>query len=292
MDEVQVAVVRRFNRTVTQRVGALNDSFLARGRPLGHSRVLWEIGDGAELRELRARLDLDSGYLSRILRSLETDGLATVSTDGDDRRVRRVALTPAGLRERAALDELSDAQASAMLDPLGDRQRVELAGAMATVSRLLEASAITVTIADPASPAVRTSMAAYFDELARRFEAGFDPAVTLPTADEQFRLPAGLVLLATLHDRPVGCVGLKLHAGGVGEVKRLWVSSEVRGLGLARRMLGRIEAEGSSRGIHSLRLDTNRALTEAIALYRALGYREIEAYNDEPYAHHWFEKRI
>ena len=57
-------------------------------------------------------------------------------------------------------------------------------------------------------------------------------------------------------------------------------------------MLGRIEAEGSSRGIHSLRLDTNRALTEAIALYRALGYREIEAYNDEPYAHHWFEKRI
>ncbi len=292
MDEVQVGVVRRFNRTVTQRVGALNDSFLSRGRPLGHSRVLWEIGDGAELRELRARLDLDSGYLSRILRSLETDGLATVSTDGDDRRVRRVALTPAGLRERAALDELSDAQASAMLDPLGDRQRVELAGAMATVSRLLEASAITVAIAAPASPAVRTSMAAYFDELARRFEAGFDPAVTLPTADEQFRLPAGLVLLATLHDRPVGCVGLKLHADGVGEVKRLWVSSEVRGLGLARRMLGRIEAEGSSRGIHTLRLDTNRALTEAIALYRALGYREIDAYNDEPYAHHWFEKRI
>ena len=180
MDEVQVGVVRRFNRTVTQRVGALNDSFLSRGRPLGHSRVLWEIGDGAELRELRARLDLDSGYLSRILRSLETDGLATVSTDGDDRRVRRVALTPAGLRERAALDELSDAQASAMLHPLGDRQRVELAGAMATVSRLLEASAITVAIAAPASPAVRTSMAAYFDELARRFEAGFDPSPCRP----------------------------------------------------------------------------------------------------------------
>jgi DNA-binding MarR family transcriptional regulator/GNAT superfamily N-acetyltransferase len=292
MDEGQIGVVRQFNRTVTQRVGALNDSFLSRGRPLGHSRVLWEIGDGAELRELRARLDLDSGYLSRILRSLETDGLATVSTDADDRRMRRIALTPDGLRERAALDQLSDAQAGAMLDPLGDRQRAELAAAMATVSRLLEASAITVSLADPASPYVRASMAEYFDELARRFEAGFDPAVTLPTADEQFRLPAGLVLLATLHDRPVGCVGLKLHADGVGEVKRLWVSSEVRGLGLARRMLGRIEAEGSSRGIHTLRLDTNRALTEAIALYRALGYREIEAYNDEPYAHHWFEKRI
>lgn len=292
MEEAQVALVRRFNRTVTQRVGALSDSFLARGRPLGHSRVLWEVGDGAELRELRARLDLDSGYLSRILRSLEADGLAAVSTDADDRRVRRITLTPAGLAERAALDRLSDDQAGAMLEPLGGRQRAELAGAMATVTRLLEASAIAVEIADPASPGVREAMAAYFGELATRFETGFDPGATLPTTDEQFRLPAGLVLLAALHDRPVGCVGLKLHPDAVGEVKRLWVSNEVRGLGLARRMLGRIEAEAASRGIHTLRLDTNRALTEAIALYHSLGYEEIPAFNDEPYAHHWFEKRI
>ncbi len=71
-----IAQVRRFNRTVTRRVGALDDRFLARGRPLGEARVLWEIGPGGcEVRTLRSRLGLDSGYLSRLLRSLEKEGL-------------------------------------------------------------------------------------------------------------------------------------------------------------------------------------------------------------------------
>jgi hypothetical protein len=69
MELEMVEQVRRFNRTVTQRTGALNEAFLARGRPLGQARVLWEIGpDGADIRLLRSRLDLDSGYLSRVLR--------------------------------------------------------------------------------------------------------------------------------------------------------------------------------------------------------------------------------
>src|SRR6202158_1708112 len=72
MDQAMVAHVRRFNRLVTQRVGALDDRFLARDRPLGAARVLWEVGpDGCEVRALRMRLDLDSGYLSLLLRSLE-----------------------------------------------------------------------------------------------------------------------------------------------------------------------------------------------------------------------------
>ena len=101
MDATQRDAVRRFNRSVTQRIGALNDSFLSRGRPLGHSRVLWEIGvDGAEVRELRDRLDLDSGYLSRILRALEAEGLVTVDTTAEDRRARSARLTPAGRAER------------------------------------------------------------------------------------------------------------------------------------------------------------------------------------------------
>ncbi|MEQ1735734.1 MAG: GNAT family N-acetyltransferase, partial [Rhodoglobus sp.] len=112
------------------------------------------------------------------------------------------------------------------------------------------------------------------------------------TLDDDLRLPAGLVLLATRHGEAVGCVALKVRPGGLGEVKRMWVSPTARGLGLARRLLGRIEGEAAGRGIHTLRLDTNRTLIEAIALYRDLDYREIDAFNDEPYAHHWFEKRI
>src|SRR3954465_15607615 len=89
--------VRSFNRTVTQRIGALQDEYLARGRPLGASRVLWEVGEAPGVgRALRGRLDLDSGYLSRLLRALESDGLIVVEPGATDRRVRTVRLTDAG----------------------------------------------------------------------------------------------------------------------------------------------------------------------------------------------------
>ena len=98
--EQMVPRVRRFNRTVTERVGALRDDFLGRDRPLGESRLLWEIGtDGCELRTLRARLDLDSGYLSRSLRALEAAGLVAVAPSPGDRRTRIARLTPAEREE-------------------------------------------------------------------------------------------------------------------------------------------------------------------------------------------------
>ena len=141
-----IAAVRRFNRAVTQRAGALDDAFLARGRPLGQARVLWEIGpDGRDVRDLRARLDLDSGYLSRLLRGLERDGLVTVEVNEADGRIRTARLTAAGEAERAELDRLSDDAAASLLGPLSDRQRGRLVTAMAEVERLLTASAIAAT---------------------------------------------------------------------------------------------------------------------------------------------------
>src|SRR5213082_3245521 len=105
MSDAVVDQVRRFNRVVTERVGALNDRFLGRGRPLGEARLLWEIGsDGGELRALRSRLGLDSGYLSRLLRALEDDGLVSVGSGPRDRRIRVARLTRAGRRELATLE--------------------------------------------------------------------------------------------------------------------------------------------------------------------------------------------
>src|SRR5215210_2707790 len=107
--DTAVEQVRRFNRTVTQRVGALSDDYLARDRPLGAARVLWEIGtEGCEVRTLRSRLGLDSGHASRLLRSLEADGLVRVDPAATDRRVRVARLTAKGVAERALLDERSD----------------------------------------------------------------------------------------------------------------------------------------------------------------------------------------
>jgi DNA-binding MarR family transcriptional regulator/GNAT superfamily N-acetyltransferase len=293
MNSALIGSVRRFNRTVTQRIGALDDSFLSRGRPLGQARVLWEIGPGGtQVRALRSRLGLDSGYLSRLLRALEAGGLITVSADHGDRRVRAVRLTQAGLDERAELDRRSDELAAAILGPLSDQQRDRLAAAMAETERLLTASMIRIAATSPRHPHARRCLQAYFAELSRRFDEGFDPARSIPAGDQDLTPPAGVLLVATLRDEPVGCGALRYHGAAPAEIKRMWVSPAVRGLGLGRRVLAELEAHAAAQGVRTLRLETNRDLTEAIRLYRSAGYREVSAFNAEPYAHHWFEKAL
>ena len=285
--------VRSFNRTVTQRIGALHEDFLARDRPLAQSRLLWEVGSaGSDVRLLRSRLDLDSGYLSRLLRSLEQDGLVTVEPSEADARIRIARLTAAGQAERAELDERSDEAARAILQPLSGQQRARLAAAMADVERLLVASTVSVTAADPRHPDARSCLRAYFSELARRFDQGFDPDLSIPAADAELTPPAGLFLVASLHGEPVGCGGLKFHQGEPADIKRMWVSEAIRGLGLGRRILAELEAHARAYGARTVRLETNRALTEAVGLYRTAGYREVRAFSSEPYAHHWFEKEL
>jgi DNA-binding MarR family transcriptional regulator/GNAT superfamily N-acetyltransferase len=293
MDASAMQQVRSFNRAVTQRVGALDERYLARDRSLGACRVLWEVGEhGADVRDLRARLALDSGYLSRLLRGLEAEGLVAVDADPADRRVRRVALTAAGRAERRLLDERSDALAWSLLAPLGAADRARLVDAMATVERLLTAGAVSIAIEDPTSPSAQSCLRAYFAELDGRFEAGFDPARSIPADAAELTEPAGLLLVARLHGEPVGCGALKLHGTEPAEVKRMWVATAARGLGVGRRILERLEDEARARRVPALRLETNRALTEAIALYRSAGYREVAAFNEDPYAHHWFHKSL
>jgi DNA-binding MarR family transcriptional regulator/GNAT superfamily N-acetyltransferase len=292
MDVELVARVRRFNRTVTQRVGALQDNYLSRERPLGQARVLWEIGDGADVRALRSRLELDSGYLSRLLRSLESDGLVVVATSEADARVRTVRLTRAGRAERALLDGRSDDLAHDILSPLDPRQQQRLVAAMAEVERLLVASSVRVEVCPPRHPHARAGLRAYYTELAERFEEGFDPDRSISASAAELTPPAGLLLVATLHAEPVGCGALKFHDDAPAEIKRMWVAPAVRGMGLGGRLLAELERHAAQHGMSTVRLETNQSLAEAIALYRTRGYREVPAFNDEPYAHHWFEKDL
>jgi len=293
MDHDLIGQVRRFNRTVTQRIGALDEAFLSRDRPLGQARLLWEIGpDGSDVRVLRSRLELDSGYLSRLLRALEGDGMVVVEPSPADARVRTVRLTSAGLAERDELDERSDGAAAAILGPLSARQRDRLMAAMAEVEQLLRASAVQFAACDPRHPDARRAVRAYVTELSERFAGGFDPALSISAADDELTPPAGLFLVATLYSEPVACGALKFHHGAPAEVKRMWVSPAVRSLGLGRRLLAELEAHAAARAVRTLRLETNRALGEAISLYRTAGYREVAPFNDEPYADHWFEKTL
>lgn len=293
MAQDQVQQVRSFNRTVTQRIGALRDDYLDRGRPLGEARVLFEIGlDGAEIRALRERLRLDPGYLSRLLRALEAQGLVTTAPGAHDARVRFAKLTAKGRKEYRAYDASSDDLAQAVLAPLSDKHRDRLVAAMAEVEALLRASGVVITREDAASADAQWCLRRYFEDLAERFEGGYDPAKGLPAGADVLNPPNGFFLIARLDGAPVGCVGLKTRGKREGEIKRMWVSPDARGLGVGRRLLDQLETHARAIGLTLLRLDTNRTLVEARSLYASCGYREISDFNGEPYADFWFEKRL
>ena len=145
---------------------------------------------------------------------------------------------------------------------------------------------------DPEHPHAQHCLREYVAELDRRFAGGFDPARSISAEPDELRPPAGLVLVATLESEPVGCGVLKFHDGQPTEIKRMWVAGSARGLGIGRRLLAELEAHAARSSSPVVRLETNAALTAAIALYRSAGYREVAPFNDEPYAHHWFEKRL
>jgi DNA-binding MarR family transcriptional regulator/GNAT superfamily N-acetyltransferase len=293
MQADEISQVRRFNRLVTQRAGALDDHFLGRDRPLGESRLLYEIGPkGADLRDLRQCLGLDSGYVSRLVKALQRKGLVRLTQGSADQRVRQARLTSAGRREVREMNRRSDEAAAALLEALPSAQRTRLVAAMAEVHRLLQLVGLQIERVDPASPAARWCVGQYFDELDRRFESGFDPAASLSAEDRELLPPRGAFLLASVDGQPVACGAVKTISLAVGSLKRMWVADTVRGLGIGRRVLEALEAQARALGLTTLRLETNQTLQEAIRLYRNAGFREVAPFNSDPYAHRWFEKSL
>lgn len=293
MSNDAIQTVRSFYRALTLRVGVFTDSFLGRGRPLAQARLLFEIGkEGADVRELRSKLDLDSGYLSRLLRAVEHDGLVEVIALESDLRSRRARLTAAGRKELQQLNRLGDGFAEETLASLNDHERERLVAAMAEVEKLLNLAFTSVAPEDPETADAKWCVNQYFTELRERFDGGFDASRTLPADAPDLRPPRGLFVVARMDGQAVGCGALKVIEPGIASIKRMWVSPAVRGSGIGRRVLLTLEAEAVSLGVSRLRLETNKSLGEAQALYRRNGYTEVAAFNDEPHAHYWFEKRI
>jgi ribosomal protein S18 acetylase RimI-like enzyme len=160
------------------------------------------------------------------------------------------------------------------------------------VERAVTAEMVRIAPLDPAHPHAQHCLRGYVAELDRRFPGGFDPARSISAEAEELRPPAGLLLVATLRSEPIGCGALKFHDGRPTEIKRMWVAESARGLGIGRRLLAELEARAARSTSAIVQLETNDALTAAIALYRSAGYREVAPFNDEPYAHHWFEKNL
>lgn len=279
--------IRDFNRFYTRRLGLLTDHYLGMDRELGPSRLLWEIQDRAGVGELRERLGLDSGYLSRMLRSLEGQGLIRVVRHHTDGRARVAELTEAGRRERAALGDRSRAGIEAMLAGLTSAEQADLVAAQDRVRCLMRLAAVTIEPVAADDPQARDCLRRYAAELAVRFPEGYDERTLTPPGEID-----GSLLLAREEDRPAGC-GVWVHlAPDVAEIRHLWVSAQARGLGLGRRLLRRLESDAAAHGVTTVRLGTHRALSEAGALYRVAGYREIEPYGSSPYNQLCFERQL
>lgn len=286
-----IARIRRFNRAVTTEVGALDTSFLGRGRPLGHARVLHAIDHfGSDLSVIRRHLDLDKAVMSRTLKALEQDGLIHLETDRDDARKRHAVLTEAGHDEAAAYNALSDGQARSLLDrhPRPDA----LLAAMDLVASALAADRMELHQMDPRAPEAVQCLEEYYSELASRLSRGFDVTLSADPEATDMLPPRGAFFVACSDGLPQGCVGLKGTGTGYSEIKRLWVAPSARGLGLAQRLMTACEDAARDLGVPLLRLDTNSALPEAARLYRKLGWTEIDRFNADPYPDLFFEKRL
>ncbi len=289
MKDQDIQRIRRFNRAATTAMGVLDSSFLGRGRPLGVARVIHAIGHyGSDIATIRSQLGLDKAVLSRMLKGLEAEGLITLRADTQDARKRHAELTEAGRAEYTDYDMLSDQHAAALLE--GYSKPEPLLAAMDLIATAFTRDRIELVQTDPRAPDSLQCLQAYYDELAARFERGFDVSLSRDPEAANMLPPLGAFFVAMSDGLPLGCGGLKGDGSEVAEVKRLWIDPCARGTGLAQRFMAEIENAARALGITTLRLDTNSALPEAAKLYRKLGWAEIDRFNDDPYPDLFFEK--
>lgn len=293
--------MRKFNMSYVRRVGALEDSFLGSGLPYGTARILYEIGLAAQpissaadpattVQEIRTRLGgLDSGYVSRMLRTLESKGYVATERDPADGRRRLVRLTEDGFKQWDDLERRSEEHARLLLDPLTPRQRDRLNEALATADLLVRAATITLERVDPSDPMAQEAMGRYFAEIGDRF--GFTVGDEGFGDDPTLRPPNGAFFIAASDGAPVAS-GAVREFDGTAEIKRMWVDPAWRGAGLGARLLRHLEAEALRLGHRVVRLDTRDVLSEAIGMYERAGYQRIDRYNDNPHATHFFRKEL
>ena len=238
-----------------------------------------------------AARSFDSGHLSRLLRQLEAEGLVEVHPDPGDARRRIAQLTTAGEMAWQDLDDRSDVRARQLVDPLTERQRLRLTEALETAERITRAATVDLQVVDPRqkgrrSPSAPTSTSS--KESQRAISALADSEAPM----DAMAAPYGVFLLASGDGEPVACGGVQRIDDTTGEIKRMWVHPDWRGLGLGGRMLRRLEQETVRLGYERARLETNGTLAEAIEMYVAAGYSTIERYTESPYAERWFEKLL
>jgi DNA-binding MarR family transcriptional regulator/GNAT superfamily N-acetyltransferase len=286
---MHVDAVRRFNRFYTRRVGALRGDLLGSPFPLPEARLLYELGrrGACTASEIGSELDLDAGYLSRLVRSLRRRGVARAKRSPADARASLLSLTRKGRKAFALLDSRSRAEVSAMLDALPGPDRQRLVGAMRTVEALLDGAK------DPGAVVLRAHrpgdlgwvVQAHGELYAReygwdeRFEGLVAGIVERFVAD--FDPRRSRCWIAELGGERVGAVFVVPASRRVAKLRLLIVDPRARGRGLGKRLVQECVAFARARGYRRLALWTQSNLAAARAIYRACGF---ELKRSEPHA--------
>jgi DNA-binding MarR family transcriptional regulator/N-acetylglutamate synthase-like GNAT family acetyltransferase len=270
----RVASVRAFNRFYTRRIGLLGS------QPLPQARVLFELGQRptTAVADLRRVLDLDAGYLSRLLAGLEADGLVVRRRSAADARRHEVSLTAAGVAKYADLDARSAADIRALLHTLSDDDQRRVLAAMHTVEDALDGAAGPrgVTVREPRPGdlgwAVQRHGALYAEEYG--WDETFEALVARIVADfAEHRDPAReRAWIAEVAGERVGCVFCTRQDDAVAKLRLLLVEPDARGMGVGARLVDECLRFARRAGYEAITLWTNDVLHAARRIYERAGF--------------------
>jgi len=286
--DADVATMRRFNRFYTRHIGVLQEGLLESTFSLTQSRVLYEIANRATTTatELASALDIDAGYLSRILSGLVRQKLVVRARAREDNRHYNLSLSAAGQRAFASLDTHSHAQASHTLDALPPNEQRRLIGSMQAIESILGRDS---TQRDSSAPAfvLRDPLPGDFGWIVHRqtmlyaneygFNRRFEALILQVTADfaANFDAACERCWIAERDGAIVGAVFLVRKSKYVAKLRMLYVESSARGLGLGQRLVQECKRHAKRVGFRTLTLWTHSILTSAIRIYEAEGFKLV-----------------
>ena len=281
----RIEAVRRFNRLYTRRIGVLQPGYLGSAFPLPQARLLYELGQRGECTasELGADLDLDLGYLSRLLQGLRRQGLVQGEASKQDARRVHLALTAKGRRAYLSLDARSREEVGALLGKLAAPQQARLVGALQTVEKLLasdpsngETIALRGHRPGDMGWVIHAHGRLYFEEYG--WDERFEALVAGIAADfvKNFDIERERCWIAEMNGEPVGSVFVVKQSRTVAKLRLLIVEPKARGRGLGKRLVEECIAFARARGYRKLVLWTQSDLAAARKIYARTGFQRVK----------------
>jgi DNA-binding MarR family transcriptional regulator/GNAT superfamily N-acetyltransferase len=297
----RVEAVRRFNRFYTRKIGVLGEGLLDSPYSLTQARVLYELAhrDQPTASDLVKDLGLDPGYLSRILRGFEKQGLLARAASAEDARQRHLSLTSLGRKTFAGLDSTTRQQITALLEPLSEPQQTRLERAMDQIEGVLGKGNAADADAAPAAPdyilrphrpgdmgwVMHRHAALYAEEYG--WDESFEALVAEIVAGfiKNFDPTRERCWIAEREGQILGSIFLVQQSATIAKLRLLLVEPAARGLGLGQRLIDACLGFARDRGYLKVQLWTNSNLTAARHLYRKAGFQLVESEPHRSFGH-------